>query len=473
MSEASRYWQLVRIDAGGNRKTQEIPAAKSFYAQVFEQLTPDEDVPDGDIQRQLLDLYRHSSGDTALLAERCLLCFLSWIIEQGCLQLERRFGQNHNFTASDLFPYVLDDNGKLSTAGVYKCFSQKILQSFDLQQSSLTTWAMIKLKQHPELNKFLLECGVYLISNWAILNDTQPKQLERIFKEFHIFSRGGFSDAAIKEAQSILESYHTVYRLQRLQHRRKGLRSKCIAPDTQQLLDIAQDIQKNTGQIFEIEVLSQKLQKLAAQLREYRIYVRGGSVQTSSLDAVDGAKYNSLIEEIAAPETNNLLEENDEKLEFLQFYHHQFQLGLQQALAQVTESRVRQLERKKGDKAKMFLTALELSQCRKLAMKEIAEFLGLRAQDSVTKLLKLKDLRTDVQQEMLVILKNSLKEKAKVYVDIQALKKLDEQLTSFLLEEISQMLQNSEIQSRTMKTHLKADIFAERLCEYLQNRKTN
>lgn len=472
MSEASRYWQLVRIDAGGNRRIQQIPAAKSFYAQVFEQLTAD-DVQDADIQRQLLDLYRHSSGETALLAERCLLCFLSWILEQGCLQLERKFGQNHNFTASDLFPYVLDDDGKLSTVSSYKCFSRKILQSFDSQQSSLTTWAMMKLKQHPELHKFLLECGVYLISNWALLNDTQPKQLERIFQEFHIFSQGGFSDAAIKEAQSILESYHNVYRLQRLQQRRKGLRSKCIAPDTQQLQAIAQDIQKHTGQIFEIEVLSQKLQNLAAQLREYRIYVRGGSVQISSLDAVYGAKDNSLIAEIPAPETSSILEENDEQTEFLQFYRHQFQLGLQQALAQVTESRVRYLERKKGDKAKMFLTALELSQCQKLAMKEIAEFLGLRAQDSVTKLLKLKDLRTDVQQEMLVILKDSLKEKAKVYVDIQALKNLDERLTSFLFNEISQMLENSEIQSRTMKAHLKADIFAERLCEYLQTRKTN
>ncbi|MBD2358121.1 hypothetical protein H6G41_26510 [Tolypothrix sp. FACHB-123] len=473
MSEASRYWQLVRIDAGGNRRIQQIPAAKSFYAQVFEHLIPDDDVPDADIQGKLLDLYRHSSGETALFAERCLLCFLSWILEQGCLQLERKFGQKHNFTASDLFPYVLDDDGKLSVAGVYQCFAQKILQSFDSQQSSLTTWAIMKLKQQPELNKFLLECGVYLISNWALLNDTQPKQLERIFKEFHIFSQGGFSDAAIKEAKSILESYHTIYRLQRLQQRRKGLRSKCIAPDTQQLQDIAQDIQKHTGQIFEIEVLSQKLQKLAAQLREYRIYVRGGSVQTSSLDAVYGSKYNSLIEEIPATETNNIVEENDEQAEFLQFYRHQFQLGLQQALAQVTESRVRYLERKKGDKAKMFLIALELSQCQKLAMKEIAEFLGLRAQDSVTKLLKLKDLRTDVQQEMLVILKDSLKEKAKVYVDIQALKNLDERLTSFLFEEISQMLENSEIQSRTMKNHLKADIFAERLCEYIQTRKTN
>ncbi|OKH35475.1 hypothetical protein FACHB389_12520 [Nostoc calcicola FACHB-389] len=468
MGDASRYWTLVRIDAGGNRKIQEIPAAKSFYAQVFDRLTQDDDVPDGDIQRQLLHLYRQNYGDTALLAERCLLCFLSWILEQGCMQLERKFGQNHNFSCSDLFPYVLDDDGKLSPAGSYECFSRQILQSFDSQQGSLATWAMMKVKQHPELNRFLLECGVYLISDWAILNDTQPQQLERIFKKNNFFS-----ESAIQEAQYLLQSYHAVYRFQRLQQRRKGARSKCIAPSTQQLQEIAQDIKNHTGQIFEIHIVRQKLQKLATQLREYRIHVRGGSFPAKSLDAVEGDSYNSLIEEIPAPDTNNILEENDEQAEFLRFYRHQFPICLQQALAQVIESRIRQLSRKKGEKAQIFLTALELFQCQKIAMKEIAEFLGMTAQYSITKLLKLQDLRTDVEQEMLVILKDSVIEKAKVYADIQALKNLDEQLKVILLEEIRQMMKNSESQSRTMKNYLKGDIFAERLCEYLQTRKTN
>ncbi|MDZ8226910.1 hypothetical protein [Nostoc sp. ChiVER01] len=468
MGDASRYWTLVRIDAGGNRKIQEIPAAKSFYAQVFDRLAEDDDVPDGDIHRQLLHLYRHSSDDTVLLAERCLLCFLSWILEQGCMQLERKFGQNHNFSCSDLFPYVLDDDGKLSRAGSYECFSRQILQSFDSQQGSLTTWAMMKVKQHPELNRFLLECGVYLISDWAILNDTQPKQLERILKEFHLFS-----DLAIQEAQCLLRSYHAVYRLQRLQQIRRKVRSKCTEPTTQQLQDIGQLIKSDTGRLFDDVTVRTMLKKLATQLREYRIHVRGGSLPAKSLDAVEGDNYNSLIEKIPAADTNNILEENEEQAEFLRFYHRQIPICLQQALAKVTESRIRQLSRKKGDKAQMFLTALELSQCQKLVMKEIAEILGMRAQDAVTKLLKLKDLRTDVRQETLVILRDSVKEKAKEYADIQALKNLDEQLTIVLLEAIIRMMENSESQSGTMKDNLKSDMFAERLCEYLQTRKTN
>ncbi len=464
MGDASRYWKLVRIDAGENRKILEIPAARSFFVQIFGELTQD-DVSDSDIQRQLLHLYQNASGQTALLAERCLLCFLSGILEQGCLQLERNFGEKYNFNCSDLY-FVFDDDGKLSPVSDYKCFSRKILQSFDSQQSSLATWAMIRVKQHPELNKFLLERGVHLISDWAILNDTQPKQLERILKEFHTLS-----DGEIQEAQNLLHSYHTVYRVQRLQQIRKKVRSTCAEPTFAQAQDIAQNVNNKIGRLFDAETVIIKLKTLASQLREYRIYVRGGSLPAKSLDAVNEADYNSLLETIPAPYSSDVTDSNDEHAEFLQYYRHQFQISLQSALAKVTESRVRQLQRKKGDKAQIFLTALELSQCQKLAMKEIAEQLGMRAQDAVTKLLKLTELRTDVQQEMLLILKDSVKEKAKVYADVQALKKLDEQLTIILSSEISKIIENSAIQSRTMKIHLKRDIFAESLCEYLSNRK--
>ncbi|GJD19293.1 hypothetical protein RIVM261_042490 [Rivularia sp. IAM M-261] len=465
MGDASRYWKLVRVDAGGNRKILEIPAARSFFVQIFGELAPD-DLLDGDIQRQLLHLYQSAPSQTALLAERCLLCFLSGILEKGCLQLEKKFGEEFNFNCSDLLLFVLDDDGRLSPVSDYKCFSRKILQSFDSQQSSLATWAMIRVKQHPELNKFLLSRGVYLISNWAILNDTQAKQLERILKEFHTLS-----DGEIQEAQYLLHSYHTVYRVQRLQQIRKRVRSTCTEPTFQQLEDIAQNIKNKTGRLFDAETVRIKLEKLASQLRDYRIYVRGGSLPTDSLDAVNGVEYNSLLEKIPAPSTSNIVESNDEQSEFLQYYRHQFQICLQSALAKVTESRVRQLQRKKGDKARIFLTALELSQCQRLAMKDIAEQLGMKAQYTVSKLLKLDNLRADVGQEMLLILKDSVKEKAQVYADVHALKKLDEQLTAILSEEISKIIENSEIQSRTTRSYLKSDIFAERLCEYLDNRK--
>ncbi len=462
MGNASRYWKLVRIDGGGNRKILEIPTAKSFLTQLFGELT--DDVTDGDIQRQLMDLYRDSSSDSTLLAERCLLCFLSGILEQGCLRLTRRFGEKYNFHCSELLPFVLDDDGKLSSASNYQCFSRQILQSFDATQGSLTAWANIKVKQHPELNQFLLERGVYLISDWAILNDTQPQQLQRILKDFHTLG-----ELEIQLAQYLLQGYHTIYRVQRLQNIRNKIRSKCLEPTYQQLEDIAIYIKNQTGRLFDNETVRINLKKLANQLREYRIYARGGYVPTDSLDVSFTDNSNSLLDNVTAPTREND-ETSKEESEFLDFYRHQFQVSLQSALAQVTEAKVRKLQ-KKGDKARIFLTALELSQCQKLAMNEIAEQLGMRAQYTVTKLLKLKELRTDVQQEMLIILKDSLKEQAKKYADMETLNKLDEQLTIFLSSEISKIIENAESQSRTAKNYLKTDIFAERLCEYLDIRK--
>jgi hypothetical protein len=462
MGDTSRYWKLVRIDGGGNRKILEIPTARSFFTQLFGELT--DDVPDGDIQRQLMDLCRDSSDESSLVAERCLLCFLSGILEQGCLKLARRFGKEHNFDCRDLLVFVLDDDGKLSPASNYQCFSRQILQSFDATQGSLTIWAMIRVKQHPNLNKFLLERGVYLISDWAILNDTQPQQLERILKEFHTLG-----ELEIQSAQYLLHGYHTIYRNQRLQNIRNKIRSKCLEPTYQQLEDIAIYIKNKIGRLFDNETVRVKLKKLANQLREYRIYVRGGSLPIDSLDVAFEGNSNSLLEKLPATPSENS-KTCDKQAEFLEFYRYQFQVSLQSALTKVTEARVRKLQ-KKGEKARIFLTALELSQCQKLAMKEIAENLGMRAQDTVTKLLKLKELRTDVQQEMLIILKDSVKEQAKKYADVEALNKLDEQLTILLSSEISKIIENAESQSRTAKNYLKNEIFAQLLCEYLDMRK--
>jgi hypothetical protein len=72
---------------------------------------------------------------------------------------------------------------------------------------------------------------------------------------------------------------------------------------------------------------------------------------------------------------------------------------------------------------------------------------------------------------MLIFLKDSVKEQAKKYADVETLNQLDEQLTIFLSSEISKIIENAESQSRTAKNYLTTDIFAQLLCEYLDMRK--
>jgi hypothetical protein len=179
---------------------------------MFPEYTVESDVNDTEVQRLLLQLSRDAPTDRCLLAERCLLCFISWQIEQVCLQLEANFGNVHGFSCADLLPYVLDDDGRLQPASSYQCLSRKVLQSFDSAQSSLTNWTTTRVKQDPALNKFLLELGVYLISDWAILNDTRPKQLERILREFH-----SLTVSEIEYFSKLLD-YFNLERIQTLEH---------------------------------------------------------------------------------------------------------------------------------------------------------------------------------------------------------------------------------------------------------------
>lgn len=114
------------------------------------------------------------------------------------------------------------------------------------------------------------------ISNWAILNDTKSKQLERILGEFH-----HRSEAEITLACVLLESYHAVYRRDRLMHRRymsasgqTSMKQPCPPPTLTQLQEIAQRVNAKVTLNLRAEEVTAQLQDLAECLQRYRTYVR-------------------------------------------------------------------------------------------------------------------------------------------------------------------------------------------------------
>jgi len=114
---------------------------------------------------------------------------------------------------------------------------------------------------------------VYFISDWAILNETKSKQLQRILTEFHHLSESEIRDSCI-----LLESYHAVYRRDRLEQGRNFLNSgqariprRCLPPTARQLHEIGRLLNaKATLRLGTEEVLNQ-LQNLAKGLQQYRI----------------------------------------------------------------------------------------------------------------------------------------------------------------------------------------------------------
>lgn len=107
------------------------------------------------------------------------------------------------------------------------------------------------------------------VSDWAILNDTSTKQLQRIFSQFH-----HLTSLEIEQAQQLLKNYHAVYRAQHLKQRQAGIKGQCQPPTTEQLNQIAQRLSTETNQMLSPEIVMMQLQVIASRLREYRIHVR-------------------------------------------------------------------------------------------------------------------------------------------------------------------------------------------------------
>ena len=445
------YWTLVKIGAASHRQVQLIASAETFFRQVIA-VTNAGNLSHNEIQLQLLNLY----GDRNVNAQRCLLCFISWEIEKVCLNLEKQFGAVGGFTSRDLLPYVLDDDGRLQSKSSYQCYSLEILQSFDASQSSLSSWTNRKVRQHPALSKFLLECGIYLLSDWAILNDTQPKQLERILSQFHLLSV-----TEIQQNKWLLASYHTVYRAQRLQQRKARKTSKCQPPTVEQLQQISDKFNSlsRDKSSFSTDDLMAQLQQLAKYLREYRIYIRGGSLATESIDNNYLGSTN--------PSDN---QEQNQTSEFLNLYRPQFTECLDNALATVTQARVNKMQRKDAIKASKFLKALKFFHCQGLSMTEIAKRIEMKAQFQVTRLLKLKEFRADVTNELLILLKYRVLELAKNYASLDKLQVLESQITDALTEEVTNLIGEAEIEAAGSRSDLTRSRFASRLCEYLDLR---
>ncbi|HEY9642151.1 MAG TPA: hypothetical protein V6C57_16815 [Coleofasciculaceae cyanobacterium] len=464
MGSSSRYWRLVRLDTTGQRRVEEVADAKHFFQQQFAEFTGQLEVPDAVIQRQCVDLMRRvepSLGDRpAALAEICLRCFISHQIDAICQQLANQFGSQHGFTRNDLLPYVLDDvlvpSHRPSSA--YKSLASKILDSYDPSKAGLSTWVNRLVRRHDELGQFLLEQGVYLVSDWAILNDTQPKQLTRILSEFH-----SFSQVEIERAMVLLHSYHVIYRQARIQQRLAQSAGRCQPPTSEQLVQIAQVMQSRSaeaGILPQPEAVLHQLQALASKLRQYRIAVRkGGSLQFTSIEE---PTVQTVVNQMQAPDPSD---EAEAQTALLQRYREIFLAGLDTTLDQVTRDRLATLPRKRTPS--QFLTALQLLHCQGLSMTEIAPQVNLGGQSQVSRLLQLPEFRTDVRQRWLAALRDRVPNLVREFDSLDRLKGWDQRLEQVLQEEVETVIQATVAEASAVRHRPLSSLFALRLCHYL------
>jgi hypothetical protein len=461
MGAAWKYWQLVRINSAGERQVEEIPAAKAFFQQQFPELAGVAEVADAQVQRRLLQLMRTEAmpenATDQQMAECCLRCFISHQSDRVCGDLEERFGEKGGFTRSELLLLVLDDvevlkakqNSQAQSSG-YQSLASKVLQTFDPEQGQLSTWT--KHLVVSRLNAFLLKCGVYLASDWSILNGMTTERLQRLLAEVYVLT-----PLEIERSRQVLESYHAIYRQDHIQQRRPGSCFRCESPTPEQLNRMVEYLRSKGMHGYSQEQVMHELYALADRIRRSR---------TPKLQSVDAPESRSLVEKPQTPEPHD----EDTHNEFLTRYRQEFRNCLEQAIEQVVSDRIAYHRKRKPPSDQSFLRALHLFYCQHQPMGEIAPQVNLQKQYQVSRLLELKPFRADVRQKMLVCLRDRCRELAGNYIHSTQLENLEQRLDAALQEEIDKVIGADEVQATT-PNRSSNNLFARRLCRHLDTRR--
>ncbi|BAY28744.1 hypothetical protein NIES2107_05760 [Nostoc carneum NIES-2107] len=467
MVQSSKYWEFVKLDSTSKRRVEMIVAAQTYFQKEF---AGKGDVSDAAIARYLWQqMQQDKAGATeeANLAEICLRCYVSQQIYRVCLDLTMKFGNRHGFTSEDLLPFVLDDQVIEATSdkprvrkSTYESLATKLLKTFDPAKGSLNAWVSRYVKQNAEIKRFLLQHGVFLISDWALLNDTNPKELQRILADmYHL------TPMEIEQVCQLLISYHAVYREDRLQQKLAGVNLPCQIPTAEQLTRMINDLQSRTNRKLSQEAMLNQLQAMASKLRQYRIAAQGGYVASVAYDQPE-------IQPIV--ERSLLTEEGDDKADFMNLYQEEFLTSLDAAISHVVEVALGKLQSKRNTSQeikRLFMTGLHLFHCQGQPMSQIAPQLGMKKQYEVTRLLKLNELRADIRQSMLLILRDRVLQIAKDFTNVERLQLLDQQLELILDEQISGVMQEAESEVKNpVRNQPLSGLLARRLCLYLDNR---
>ena len=413
------YTTLQTLTPTGRSKTVPIPAADRYL------LTHSEE--------SLLT-------DPDPIARLCLRCFISHAIVTTIRNLIHQFGTKHRFREEDLLPIVLDDDGSLDPTP-YHPISLQILSTYDPKIGTLTNWTIRHVRQHPEVKRFLLEQGIYLISPWALLNDTKPDRLYTILTHL--------SNHDITQSYHLLTAYRAIYLPDRL---KANTRKTCPPPTLEQRTRISIELEKRSQIRLSPEQILNKLETLSKQIRQYRMNQKTGLQSDRSLDDPNF--------QIPLESETPIESQDTTQADFLTQYRNSFTTVLSTAIATVVADRTAATPKK----APQFLTALKAYYCEQIAMGDIAKMIGVSGQDVVSRLMRLKDLRSDIRRHML----SSLKSAVLTLLTAVDLAQSDRAIEAALDEQLEILIQEESQRDKTPKGLKKGDTrLSVALCDHL------
>jgi len=452
MNDSSKYWILKQISPLGRCQRLENQDAKDFIdRQIYGVET------DKEIVQQLWQLYQ---GEDAPLAEVCLRCAISHYIELVCHQIAEQYGKTNDFTKDELLILVLEHQSFRGDREKEVSLTTRILQTFDPEQSTLTTWTKKLVRTSKEVKRFLLEHGIDQTSDWRLLKETKERRLQHILARFRHLTK-----AEIEQFLALLASYQTVYlaqvqanrdqiNLRRKQQGRGHTTAPYLDPTTKQLQAMAEQLLPR--QLAPEEVRSQ-LKDLAGLIREFKQH------QTKGLATQALGRRESIL---PAP----VEEEDDENSLLRDHFREQYDSCFSKAVQEVIEAKVNYYRNKKKNKDRAFIQALELYHCQTVAMGKIAEQIGLKGQPQVSRLLQEKAIRSDVARKTVAYLLPIMMELVQENLTSAEEQQRREKLTPLLLAAVNQEMEKAKKEASVSKNRAMNSTLSRTICQYLDQR---
>lgn len=190
--------------------------------------------PSREHDQLLLEAARQNEDQGAFL---CLRCRVSWPLEQRVLSLHRQFQRTYGVELLELAAFALDDTGRplpfrpnpAAKARGPVPFGVEVIRSYESELSSLSTWARQKLVGNPALKEYLLQQGVLMMRDWALLGWASHRQVVEAVTCL---------DGQIppQTAEALHRQYLPLYKLAKLQHVQSTGRQQGWEPDEAFLL---------------------------------------------------------------------------------------------------------------------------------------------------------------------------------------------------------------------------------------------
>jgi hypothetical protein len=417
---SSRYWKICRISSTQVRTVSPanyrsgyeyfpIPTAQSFVQETIAS-------PSEDMQAGLLS-YFHGKNPTIDLESRayaglCLRCYVSEPILKACKKIDHLFGGDKSFTYEDLLGFVLNDDGEKlvildsdrktqlvlnrdfqANPTSYQYFTVRVLQTFKEEsrsRMSLDNWAYLQTKQNPELKDFLAEYGFKHLTDWALLNRTRTKQLEKL---------------SIRD-RALVEIFHGVYRRDRIQNRQASAKSSlkcCPDPSKNQLEEMLKLLKERDISINSTSELMKALKNTATQLRQYDIWSYREPLEIQDSET-GGYAFRSDLPHAS------ICEVDVEERELLEYLHDQLKLTVNQVIEQEIRNCIARLKKSKkyAPFADKFVTGMQLYYSDKKSLQEITHILKMSSWDQARRILNPSELVAKVREQTTLKLLDSI-----------------------------------------------------------------